>query len=310
MKKLVLALSICLVATGQVLAQVLTQNVSQLEGQVVCCAECWAEADRNKVEYGTAENLLKAKSCVERGDPTLLAVREGDKFKLYQLALGRFRLPGKNWLDFIGERIQVTGAVQNRKDASIIRVDSLTVLALSLAEREAAKVVGQEVELKLTDLSGSQQSLSSLKGRVVILNFWATYCVPCKSEMPDLAAIQNEYASLGVQVVGASTDDIGDRQKVLQFVRENKINFPVWIGASTADMLRFGLGSALPGTVVIGKDGRIARVISGVVNQADLKKQIEAMLSSTGTSADPPKEENQEVASAKQRPVDVSSVPS
>jgi len=128
--------------------------------------------------------------------------------------------------------------------------------------------------------------------------------------MPDLAAIQNEYAALGVQVIGASTDDIGDRQKVLQFVRENKINFPVWIGASTADMLRFGLGSALPGTVVIGKDGRIARVISGVVNQADLKKQIEAMLSSTGTSADPPKEENQEVASAKQRPVDVSSVPS
>jgi thiol-disulfide isomerase/thioredoxin len=67
----------------------------------------------------------------------------------------------------------------------------LTVLAPSLAEREAAKVAGQEIELKLTDLSGSQQSLGWLKGRVVILNFWATYCIPCKSEMPDLAAIQN-----------------------------------------------------------------------------------------------------------------------
>lgn len=70
---------------------------TKLEGQVVCCAECWAEADRTKVEYGTAKDLLKAKSCVEGGDPTLLAVREGDKFKLYQLATGKFRLPGKNW---------------------------------------------------------------------------------------------------------------------------------------------------------------------------------------------------------------------
>lgn len=307
MKKLVLALSICFVATGQVLAQVVAQNAVKLEGQVVCCAECWAEADRNKVEYGTAENLLKAKSCVERGDPTLLAVREGDKFKLYQLALGKFRLPGKNWLDFVGKRIEVTGAIQSKKDTDIIRVDSLTVLAPSLAEREAARVVGQEIELKLTDLSGSQQSLGSLKGRVVILNFWATYCIPCKSEMPDLAAIQNEYAALGVQVIGASTDDIADRQKVLQFVRETKINFPVWIGAGTADMLRFGLGSALPGTVVIGKDGHIARVISGVVNQADLKKQIEAMLASAATTGN---SVNKEVAGPKKRPTEVSSVPS
>jgi thiol-disulfide isomerase/thioredoxin len=280
----------------------------KLQGQVVCCAECWAEADRTKVEFGTTENILKAKSCVER-DPTLLAVREGDKFKLYQLALGKFRLTGKNWLDFVGKQVEVIGAIQTKKNVSIFRVDSLTVTAPSLAEREAAKVVGQEVELKLTDLSGSQQSLSSLKGRVVILNFWATYCIPCKSEMPDLAAIQNEYAALGVQVIGASTDEVSDRQTVLQFVKETKINFPIWVGAGTSDMLRFGLGSALPGTVVVGKDGQIARVISGVVNQADLKKQIDAMLASPATSASAPKEKNQKVAAAK-KPAEVSSVPS
>lgn len=305
MKKLVLALSLCFVAAVPVAAQ----DITKLEGQVVCCAECWAEADRNKVEYGTAENLLKARSCVER-DPTLLAVRESEKFKLYQLALGKFRLPGKNWLDFVGRRVEVTGTIQNKKDSTLIRVDSLTVLAPSLAEREAAKVIGQEVELKLTDLSGSQQSLGALKGRIVILNFWATYCVPCKTEMPDLAAIQNEYAALGVQVIGASTDEIGDRQKVLQFVKETRINFLVWIGASTGDMLRFGLGSALPGTVVIGKDGRIARVISGVVNQNDLKKQIETMLASNSISARASEERNKELPSAKKRPPDVSSVPS
>jgi thiol-disulfide isomerase/thioredoxin len=304
-KNLFLAFSICFIAAGQVTAQ----NATKLEGQVVCCAECWAEADRTKIEYGTAENLLKAKSCVER-DPTLLAVRDGDKFRLYQLALGKFRLTGKNWLDFVGKYVEVTGAIQSRKDTSIIRVDSLTMLAPSPAEREAAKVVGQEVELKLTDLSGSQQSLGWLKGRVVILNFWATYCIPCKGEMPDLAAIQNEYAALGVQVIGASTDEINDRSKVIQFVKENKINFPIWTGAGTADMLRFGLGSALPGTVVVGKDGRIARVISGVVNQADLKKQIDAILASSSTANATSKSTDNRVAAARKRPGEVSAVPS
>ncbi|HZM98435.1 MAG TPA: hypothetical protein VFB70_03530, partial [Pyrinomonadaceae bacterium] len=138
-------------------------TLTRLEGQVVCCAECWAQADRNKVEYGTAQDLLKAKSCVEGGDPTLLAVREGDKFKLYQLATGKYRLPGKNWLEFVGKRIAVEGMVQSKKETDIVRVDSLEVLEQSLAQREAAKLVGQQIDLTLKDLSGVDQSLSALK---------------------------------------------------------------------------------------------------------------------------------------------------
>jgi len=251
---------------------------ASLEGQVVCCADCWAEADRTKVAYGTAADLMKAKSCVEGGDPTLLAVREGDKFKLYQLATGNFRLPGKNWLDFVGKRIAVEGTIVSRKETTIIRVDSLKVLAASIAEQEAAKSHGKQIELTLKDLSGVDQSLAALKGRIVILNFWATYCIPCRKEMPDLAAIQNEFAAFGVQVIGVNTDEAGDRKEVLQFVKETKLNFPIWVGGTTEDMLRFGLGAALPGTVIVGRDGRIAKVISGVVDQAALKKEIEALL--------------------------------
>lgn len=282
-----------------------------LEGQVVCCAECWAEADRTKVEFGTSEDLLKAQSCVANGDPTLLAVREGDKFNLYQLEQGKFRLPGKNWLEFIGRRIAVNGSLQKKKSATVIRVDTLRVLAPSLAEKEAAHVVGSEVELTLNDPFGTKQSLSSLKGRIVVLNFWATYCIPCRKEMPDLAAIQNDYAALGVQVVGASTDESGDRAKVLQFVKETKVNFPIWMGATAIDMNRFGLGSALPGTVIIGRDGRIAKVISGIVNQADLKLQIDSMLAAAEkTAANAPVNTKPQVAQAKPKSRDVSSVPS
>jgi thiol-disulfide isomerase/thioredoxin len=278
----------------------------------VCCAEWWAEADRTKVEYGTAEDLLKAQSCVAKGDPTLLAVRAGDKFTLYQLEQAKYQLPGKNWLDFVGKRIAVTGAVQKKKNASVIRVDALQVLAPSLAEQEAANVVGKEVDLILKDPFGTEQRLSALKGRIVVLNFWATYCVPCRKEMPDLAAIQNDYAALGIQVVGASADAPEDRAKVLEFIKETKVNFPIWTGATTADMVRFGLGAALPGTVIIGRDGRVAKVISGIVNQADLKKQIDAMLASAEKMAAAQRQatKREQTASAKQKPGEASSVPS
>jgi thiol-disulfide isomerase/thioredoxin len=295
MTRFLLALCLCFLFHNSILGQ--TSSVRP-EGQVVCCAECWDEKDRTKVEFGSAEDLLKSKSCVEGGDPTLLAVREGDSFKLYQLTLGKFRLPGKNWLEFVGKRIGVTGTIQNKKDVNTIRVDSVTVLAPSLAEQQASKLVGQEVALTLRDLSGVEQALASLKGRVVVLNFWATYCIPCRTEMPDLAAIQNEFAALGVQTIGASTDAPEDRNKVLQFVRETKINFPVWVGASSSDMIRFGLGAALPGTVVIGRDGRVARVISGIVNQPELRKLLSEMLTASVS------------AKVEKRKAEVSSVPS
>lgn len=168
-------------------------------------------------------------------------------------------------------------------------------------------MVGHEVDLTLKDPSGTPQTLSALKGRIVILNFWATYCVPCRAEMPDLASIQNDYGALGIQVVGASTDETQDRAKVLLFVKETKVNFPIWLGATTAEMIRFGLGGALPGTVVIGRDGRVARVISGVVNQADLKKQIETMLATAETDTTELKKSE---AVAKRKASEVSSVPS
>ena len=249
-------------------------SAARLEGQVVCCKDCWAEKDRTKIEYGNAEDLLRSKSCVEGGDPTLLAVRTGDRFKLYELAEGKFRLAEKNWLSYVGKKIAVSGTL-NKK---IIKVDTLEILEKSLAEKESAQVLGTQTELKLKDLYGAEQSLANYKGRIVILNFWATYCVPCRQEMPDLSAIQNEFAALGLQVIGASTDEAEDRPKVLKFIKEVKINFPVWLGATSADTLRYGVGTALPATVIIDKNGKVFKTISGVVNQTDLRKDVEKLL--------------------------------
>ncbi|MBM3789286.1 MAG: TlpA family protein disulfide reductase [Acidobacteria bacterium] len=275
-------LVLVLVTAVPVRAQTAPQR---LEGRVVCCAECWVHADRDRVEFGTAEDLLRSKACVEGGDPTLLAVRDGKEFTMYRLREGRFRLPGRNWLEFVGRKVAVTGSVARSGNAAVFQVDTLEVLAPSPAERDAARVVGQEADLTLVDLFGATAALHQYRGRIVVLNFWATYCAPCREEMPDLAAIQNRYAALGVQVIGASADEPDARDSVLRYVRDIQINFPVWLGATTADMVRLGLGAALPGTVVIDRSGLIVSVISGPVQRTDLEELIHRMLQPDEASA-------------------------
>lgn len=254
------------------------QNAIQLNGQIVCCSDCWIEADRTKVEYGTADDLSKAKTCTDNGDPTLLAVREGDKFTLYQLEQGKFKLLEKNWYIYVGKMVTVTGTKKKIKKADAFVVDTLTVSAPSIAEREAQSAIGKDAVLALKDLTGAQQSLASYRGRVVVLNFWATWCEPCKKEMPDLSAIQNDYGALGVQVIGAAGDEAAESAKVLKFIREFKVNFPVWVGASQDDMSRFGVGSVLPATVIVNREGKIVWREIGIIKPDVLRKELDKLL--------------------------------
>jgi thiol-disulfide isomerase/thioredoxin len=305
MNRIFLSLLFIFSLSASIFAQEKNVNV-KLEGQIVCCEDCWAKADRKTVVYGTLADIENAKQCIANGDPSLLAVMD-DKGSttMYQLAQGKYKREGKNWHSYVGKRVVVTGTIGKKKDKNFIKVDELTVVAAAIAEQElasSANLIGTEVPLVLKDLFGVEQNLNSYRGRIVVLNFWATYCIPCRQEMPDLAAIQNEYAALGVQVLGASSDTLDERAKVLQFIKETKLNFPVWIGATATDMLRFGLGSALPATVLIGRDGKVLAQIRGVINQADLKRRLDKLLVAATTQA------KEQIAAAK--PKDVSSVPS
>jgi thiol-disulfide isomerase/thioredoxin len=227
-----------------------------------------------------------------------------EKTTFYQLEEGRFKKPGKNWLELVGSRVAVVGATRANKGRRFIRVDELKVLATPRQIAPRPNVIGAEADLTLKDLFGVEQKLGSLRGRVVVLNFWATYCGPCLKEMPALAAIQNQYAALGVQVVGASADTLAEQKGVRKFIANLKINFPVWVGASVEDMARFGLGPALPGTAVIGRDGKIVAVYPGVIKEADLKKQIDELI------AESQREAKEQIAAAKAQSQDASSVPS
>jgi thiol-disulfide isomerase/thioredoxin len=306
MKRLVSSALFVLCLCSMSVAQNLAAAV-KLEGQIVCCRDCWAKADRKTVPYGTAADVAAAAQCIANGDPSLLAVVSPEgATTFYQLEQGKFKRPGKNWLDYVGKRVEIAGTARAKKDTQYIKVDELKVLSSPAAALEPSpqSVVGIDAELVLKDLSGIEQRLSAYRGRIVVLNFWATYCVPCRKEMPDLAAIQNQYAALGVQVIGAAADDANALAKVKQFIKDTKLNFPVWIGASAGDMVRLGLGSALPGTVVIGRDGKIVVSIRGVINPKELRKQLEILLAQAES------QNKDKVAVVKEKPAKASSVPS
>ena len=248
----------------------------KLKGQVVCSV-CWFEAtDRKKTPYGNEADLKCALECSEQGIPQALAVEDEKGFTLYSLEVGAFKPPkGKDYLDLVPNVVEVEGELRTEKDKQFVKVNALRVLNEA---RSKPKPVSDDAVLALKDLTGAEQSLAGYRGRVVVLNFWATWCEPCKKEMPDLSAIQNEYAPLGVQVIGAAGDTAADSAKVMKFIREFKVNFPVWVGATTDDMQRFGVGTVLPATVIIDKDGKIVWREVGIIKPDVLRKELDKLL--------------------------------
>lgn len=274
-----------------------------IEGQLVCSL-CWFEADRKTTPFGNEADIACARDCADKGIPTAVAVNSGEGFKLYLIEGDEFKQHKDEWLNHLGKRVEVVGRVRHEKDKDYIAVAGLKMTATETANSQQSEIIGTQAELILTDLFGVQQKLSAYHGKIVVLNFWATWCIPCRKEMPDLAAIQNDYAALGVQVVGAAADTLADRTKVLSFVKENRINFPIWLSATTADMKRYGLGPALPGTAIIGRDGNLLWLKNGIISQAEIRKQIDNLLAANAELL------KDEIASARRAPVEASLVPS
>jgi thiol-disulfide isomerase/thioredoxin len=167
----------------------------------------------------------------------------------------------------------------------MLRLLSVTMLSLAVCPNlfgqssNPAQERGEApVELLLRDMAGVEQRLSAYRGKIVILNFWATWCVPCREEMPMLVRIAQEYEARGVVVIGPSADAPETQGQIEPFLREAGITFPNWVGATTADMEQLGLGAALPATAVIDREGRIAGRILGPLEEKDLRARIEWLL--------------------------------
>lgn len=160
--------------------------------------------------------------------------------------------------------------------------------ALAMSAVAQGDASSDPVELALADHAGAEQKLSAYRGRIIILNFWATWCVPCREEMPMLVKLRREYAARGVEVIGPSADEPKTRDQIAVFLKKQKITFPIWVGATTAHMEQMGLGTALPATAVIDRDGCIAGRILGPLDEADLRARIEWLLGNrAGTPPEP-----------------------
>ena len=129
---------------------------------------------------------------------------------------------------------------------------------------------------ELKDLDGKAVKLSDFKGKVVLLNFWATWCPPCRQEIPDLVALQNQYKDKGLVVIGVSLDQNGPAG-VKAFVSRMKINYPVVMGdAKTLEA--YGNFQAIPTTFFIDRAGNVAGQYEGGADQAMFEAAVKPLL--------------------------------
>lgn len=132
--------------------------------------------------------------------------------------------------------------------------------------------------LRLPDLAGQQQDMAQWRGKVVIVNFWATWCAPCREEIPAFVKLQAKYGSRGAQFVGIAIDQ---PDKVAAFARDFGMNYAILLGGiDTVDMTRHAGNriGALPFTVILGRDGRIVSSELGKAKEADLERLLQKQL--------------------------------
>jgi thiol-disulfide isomerase/thioredoxin len=132
--------------------------------------------------------------------------------------------------------------------------------------------------LALPDASGKEQRLDQWRGKVIVVNFWATWCAPCREEMPEFIKAQSEFGPKGLQFVGIAVDQA---DKVDQFAKEIGLNYPALVGGFGAMELSKTLGNqlmALPFTVVVDRSGAIAHTQLGMLKPDKLQTLLKQLL--------------------------------
>jgi thiol-disulfide isomerase/thioredoxin len=150
---------------------------------------------------------------------------------------------------------------------------SVTVLALAAGP-------GPKAELNLKSMDGQRVRLSDYRGRVVVLNFWATWCVPCMAEIPMLVKAETDYRSKGVAFIAAYVDDRKTRKNVPEFVSKYNVSLSIWMDAAADDIARLEMGGAVPATAFLDPEGHIAFRVEGPLREEELRERVDWLLGS------------------------------
>jgi thiol-disulfide isomerase/thioredoxin len=131
-------------------------------------------------------------------------------------------------------------------------------------------------DFTLDTLEGKSMRLSDLRGKAVLLNFWATWCGPCKIEMPWFVELQKQYGDQGLQIIGVAMDDSG-KDEIAKFAKEMGVNYPVLLGKEAVGD-EYGGVPALPESFFIGRDGKIVDRIIGLEGRAEIEDAVKEAL--------------------------------
>jgi peroxiredoxin len=149
----------------------------------------------------------------------------------------------------------------------------LVIVLFVCAEAEKTSIFGnnssQAPDFTVKDLKGREISLSNYSGKVIFLNFWATWCRPCKAEIPDFIEAYKQYKDKGMEIIGISVDTISPKS-VLKFAEKYKINYPVVMSTDTIQK-DYEPGPYIPTTIIIDQEGKIRHRHIGYMSKEKLK---------------------------------------
>ncbi len=141
----------------------------------------------------------------------------------------------------------------------------------------AATAVGALMQTSFADPTGNPHKMSEWQGKVILLNFWATWCPPCVSEMPELVTLQNDLADKNLQIIGIGIDSAGN---ILDFAKKHQISYPLLVGGmeGTSVSKQFGNDTGgLPFTVLIGADGKVRKTYMGRLDMQKVRADLAAL---------------------------------
>lgn len=157
----------------------------------------------------------------------------------------------------------------------------------STSNRASFGVVGvkgkEAPDFELQDVStGKTVKLSDYRGKAVLLNFWATWCPPCKVEIPWFVDLQKQYANDGLVVLGVAMDD-ASQQEIAKFAKDMNINYPILLGTEEVGDAYGGV-EGLPTSFYIGRDGKVVDRVAGLRSYGDVKEKVQAALNTSAAT--------------------------
>ncbi|WP_340122915.1 TlpA disulfide reductase family protein [Methylobacter svalbardensis] len=169
------------------------------------------------------------------------------------------------------------------KQTALIIIAALIALGVGMTTRHffppAEKISPSALpEFNLPDLSGHRHTISEWRGKVLVINFWATWCPPCRKEIPDFVALQQQYADQGLQFVGIALED---KEPVAEYLATTKINYPMLLGGDNGITLAHQLGNsvdAVPYTLIVNRQGQIIHRHPGEFSREQITKIITPLL--------------------------------